>query len=263
MHSGRTAIELSNSAPGGALPQSGGDTRALGAYNNLAMNSNLVSETTTVNDSLNKNLEQLTNDILASYAIIDGTQRIGETFLPSRSRIVDVLNDIRQLLFPGFFGHKELTAENIRYHVGNLLIHAGSELTRQISYCMCAERQCKTCDDADTCHNAPCDIAQNFLARIPVIRMALALASEAAFDGDPAANHGIVAFYSDWLKNTDMPKLFVNADEGHGLAGAAREFARTFKNQTEVTVHGRHYMQEDVPDAVGTAVADFVRSLRP
>ena len=36
-----------------------------------------------------------------------------------------------------------------------------------------------------------------------------------------------------------MPKLFINADEGHGLAGAAREHARTFKNQTEVTVHGR------------------------
>lgn len=91
----------------------------------------------------------------------------------------------------------------------------------------------------------------------------IVMPNDIPFDGDPADNHEIVAFYSDWLKNTDMPKLFVNADEGHGLAGAAREFARTFKNQTEVTVHGRHYMQEDVPDAVGTAVADFVRSLRP
>lgn len=82
------------------------------------------------------------------------------------------------------------------------------------------------------------------------------------FDGEPADNHEIVAFYSNWLKNSDVPKLFINADEGHGLAGPARDFARTFKNQSEITVHGRHYMQEDVPDAVGTAIAVFVRSLR-
>jgi len=140
-----------------------------------------------VNDPLNKNLEQLTNDILASYTTLDGTQRIGETFLPSRSKIVDVLNDIRQLLFPGFFGHKELTAENIRYHVGNLLIHAGSELTRQISYCMCAERECETCADADACHREAEIIAQKFLSRVPAVRKALALDIQAAFDGDPAA----------------------------------------------------------------------------
>jgi len=161
--------------------------RRAGAYNDLVMNLKAVSETTTVNDSLNKNLEQLTNDILASYTTLDGTQRIGETFLPSRSRIVEVLNDIRQLLFPGFFGHKALTPENIRYHVGNLLIHAGSELTRQISYCMCADRQCTTCEDTDACHREAGDIAQEFLARIPSIRKALALDAQAAFDGDPAA----------------------------------------------------------------------------
>lgn len=81
------------------------------------------------------------------------------------------------------------------------------------------------------------------------------------FDGEPAGNAALVKVYSDWLKETDTPKLFINATEGHGLAGAAREFARTFRNQTEVTVNARHYMQEDVPDEVGTAVASFVRGL--
>ena len=82
------------------------------------------------------------------------------------------------------------------------------------------------------------------------------------FDGEPAESHAIVKRYADWLVETDTPKLFINADEGHGLAGAAREHARTFKNQREVTVHGRHYMQEDVPDEVGAALAGFVRGLR-
>ena len=68
--------------------------------------------------------------------------------------------------------------------------------------------------------------------------------------------------YSDRLKDSDTPKLFINATEGHGIAGAAREFARTFKNQAEVTVNARRYMQEDVPDDVGTVIADFVKTLR-
>jgi len=140
-----------------------------------------------VNDSLNKNLEQVTNDILASYATVDSMQRIGETFLPSRSRIVELLGDVRRLLFPGFFGHKELTAENVRYHVGNLLVHAGSELTRQITYCMCAHRQCTSCEDAEKCHTEAGEIAEKFLAHIPQLRKALALDAQAAFDGDPAA----------------------------------------------------------------------------
>jgi len=140
-----------------------------------------------VNDSLNRNLEQLTNDILASYATVDDTQRIGETFLPSRSRIVELLDDIRRLIFPGFFGHKELTAENVRYHVGNLLIHAGAELTRQITYCMCAQRQCDPCDGAEECHIEAGQIAERFLGHIPQLRKALALDAQAAFDGDPAA----------------------------------------------------------------------------
>jgi haloalkane dehalogenase len=82
------------------------------------------------------------------------------------------------------------------------------------------------------------------------------------FDGAPADNYALVKFYSDWLKDSDVPKLFVNADEGHGLAGAAREFARTLRNQTEATVHARHYLQEDAPDEVGAAVAGFVRRVR-
>lgn len=90
----------------------------------------------------------------------------------------------------------------------------------------------------------------------------ITMPNDIPFDGEPAENAALVKVYSDWLKESDMPKLFINATEGHGLAGAAREFARTFKNQTEVTVNARHYMQEDVPDEVGAVVADFVRSLQ-
>jgi haloalkane dehalogenase len=109
--------------------------------------------------------------------------------------------------------------------------------------------------------------AEKNIYRYPVTRPGgtslpgIIMPNDIPFDGEPAGNAALVKEYSDWLKDSDTPKLFINATEGHGLAGAAREFARTFKNQTEVTVNARHYMQEDVPDEVGAAVADFVRGL--
>ena len=135
----------------------------------------------------NGKLERLTKDILASYKAHDEIQRVGRTFLPSRSRIIELLGEIRQLLFPGYFGHKELTDENVRYHVGNLLVHAGADLAEQISYCLCAGRDCPTCDDPEACRKEAGDIAGGLLARIPKIRNMLALDAQAAFDGDPAA----------------------------------------------------------------------------
>jgi alpha-beta hydrolase superfamily lysophospholipase len=59
-----------------------------------------------------------------------------------------------------------------------------------------------------------------------------------------------------------VPKLFVNAEPGGILIRRPREFCRTWANQTEVTVPGVHFVQEDSPDLIGTAVADFVRRVR-
>ncbi len=55
-----------------------------------------------------------------------------------------------------------------------------------------------------------------------------------------------------------MPKLFVNADPGAILVGAQREACRAWPNQREVTVKGRHFVQEDSPAEIGRALADFV-----
>jgi len=141
-----------------------------------------------MNESFNDNLDRLTDEILNSYKITDTTQRIGETFLPSRSQIVQLLGEIRRLLFPGYFGHKELTGENVRYHVGNLLVRVGAELAEQICYCLIrADRKCSTRKDPDTYRAEAAAIAGQFLERIPGIRRMLALDAQAAFDGDPAA----------------------------------------------------------------------------
>ena len=76
--------------------------------------------------------------------------------------------------------------------------------------------------------------------------------------GEPMDVVAIAAAYSQWLATNDIPKLFVNADPGAILVGVLREFCRTWRNQTEVTVPGSHFIQEDSGAAIGQAIAQWI-----
>ena len=82
---------------------------------------------------------------------------------------------------------------------------------------------------------------------------------ELPINGEPEDVVSIVEDYSKWLAQSDVPKLFVNAEPGAILTGSQREFCRTWPNQEEVTVRGAHFVQEDSPHEIGEAVATFVR----
>lgn len=76
--------------------------------------------------------------------------------------------------------------------------------------------------------------------------------------GEPADVVEIVQAYADWLATSDVPKLFINAEPGTILTGPQREFCRTWPNQTETTVAGIHFIQEDSADEIGVAIADWL-----
>ena len=85
---------------------------------------------------------------------------------------------------------------------------------------------------------------------------------EIPIEGEPADVHAIVKSYGEWLnEDEEVPKLFINADPGSILVGAPREFCRGWPNQTEVTVPGRHFIQEDAPAEIGQAIKHFVDDL--
>ena len=79
-------------------------------------------------------------------------------------------------------------------------------------------------------------------------------------EGEPADVVRIAADYSQWMAQNDVPKLFVNAEPGAILIGAPRQFCRSWKNQTEVTVPGSHFIQEDSGPAIGQAVAGWMKA---
>ena len=78
--------------------------------------------------------------------------------------------------------------------------------------------------------------------------------------GQPADVARIVADYSRWMSENDLPKLFVNAEPGAILIGAVREFCRAWKNQTELTVSGSHFIQEDSGPAIGRAISEWMQA---
>ena len=80
-------------------------------------------------------------------------------------------------------------------------------------------------------------------------------------DGSPQAVIDEVTKNGDFHKNSDIPKLFINADPGSILVGDQREFVRSWQNLREVTVKGNHFIQEHSPKEIGDALKKFIESI--
>jgi haloalkane dehalogenase len=80
-------------------------------------------------------------------------------------------------------------------------------------------------------------------------------------DGEPNEVVEEVRKNAEFHKDSEIPKLFINANPGSILVGEQREFARTWKNQTEITVNGNHFIQEDSSEEIGTALREFTKDL--
>ena len=89
----------------------------------------------------------------------------------------------------------------------------------------------------------------------------LAWPREIPIDGEPADVTALVGAYAEWMAQNEIPKLFVNAEPGAILTGAPREFCRHWPNQTEFTVTGSHFIQEDSGPEIGRAIAEWAAKL--
>jgi haloalkane dehalogenase len=81
-------------------------------------------------------------------------------------------------------------------------------------------------------------------------------------DGEPAEVVEIVERNAEWMSQVDIPKLFINIEPGYNITGRTRDFCRTWPAQTEVTVAGLHYLQEDGPDLIGAALSEWLTSVK-
>lgn len=136
--------------------------------------------------SVDAALETLVDGVLASYRSDPRGQHVNRRFLPSRHEILEVVQLLQQLFYPGYVGRQDLTDANLAYHVGTLLSTIREKLHRQIETCLCFAAE-RAGDPGRSCTEEARRLTTAFLERLPEIREALILDVQAAYDGDPAA----------------------------------------------------------------------------
>jgi len=131
-------------------------------------------------------IENVIDAIIATYDGDSGTNFIDVANLPVREKIMAILEDLLEVLFPGYTGKRIVKQENIRYIVGDILCKVRGELTEQISLAFrheCRLKNCETCD----CEKMAGIVTEKLIGAMPQIRNTLKTDVQAAYDGDPAA----------------------------------------------------------------------------
>ena len=134
-------------------------------------------------------VQRLTDSILSEPR----TRHLQRTYLPDRETVSELVEDLRDLMFPGFYRRRGLTEENIELHVQELVARVRLAVEQQVRAVLRYVNHIDT-DTADSPDSLECDrtakeCAAQFLGELPEIRRMLALDVQAAFDGDPAALH--------------------------------------------------------------------------
>jgi serine O-acetyltransferase len=133
-------------------------------------------------------LEQVAGELLDSYLGDERARRISQRYLPSREAIVEILESVLDLMYPGYFGRQDLNAGNLSQHVEQMATALVPKLEREMEHCLCYGRERETVPpEFGECAPRAHELAEVFLRRLPEIRALLIRDVQAAFDGDPAA----------------------------------------------------------------------------
>lgn len=125
-------------------------------------------------------VEELRRDVVGPSGLPGG-----RAILPSRDAVIQIVEDLRSVFFPGYFGTADVRAESLHYFIGATLERTLRALEEQVrrAVAFCERHDYFTCDH---CAKTSQGVATGFLAKVPTIRRLLASDVEAAYEGDPA-----------------------------------------------------------------------------
>jgi serine O-acetyltransferase len=142
---------------------------------------------------LKEQLPQLTNRIVQTYQEVGTINHLGHCPLPKYDEVVRALEDLKDIIYPGYRRREGLHAGNVTYHVGDLIDRLHDTLTTQIARALRHEDRVgdspDRCDEAEDYEAKGQAMAISFLERIPDLRAILAADAHAAFEGDPACKN--------------------------------------------------------------------------
>jgi serine O-acetyltransferase len=135
-------------------------------------------------------LERLSEELLESYLGDERARRISQRFLPSREAIAEILEGVLDLMYPGYFGRRDLSGENLAAHVEQAVAALAPKIEREVEHCLCYGREREAAwQEFSECAPRARELTELFLRRLPEIRRLLVRDVQAAFDGDPAATN--------------------------------------------------------------------------
>lgn len=187
--------------------------------------------------ALNEHLLKVVDELTAGVVVEPRMRHLNQVVLPNRDRIVEAIEMLRQLLFPGYFGKQGLTHQNVKFRIGELVLDLSDVLYEQVRCCLRyrenisgpngGDAKCEACDQEAG------QIVATFFDRLSVVREMLTDDVQAAFDGDPAAKNvdetifcypGLLAIsvqrMAHELHNQNVPLLpRIMTEYAHGKTG--------------------------------------------
>ena len=143
-------------------------------------------------NELNDRLPAVVETLVRSVRQEPHLRHLDPIFLPSREAIIEAIELLRQLIYPGYFGRQDVTSQNLAFRLGRQVIEISDVLYEQVRCCLryrqqtehenLSEEHCGKCDEEAS------QIVADFLGRLPALRDVLATDVQAAFEGDPAAH---------------------------------------------------------------------------
>ena len=133
-----------------------------------------------------ENVLKIIDEIVATYDEISKINHLSTRALPSRENVHKIIEGLKEILYPGYFGRRNLTRDNIRVHIGDRIYQIYRMLAEQIYLAVLHECR-RTTGECPHCEEQAATMAMDLLRRIPRIRRLLAIDVQAAYDGDPAA----------------------------------------------------------------------------
>jgi len=133
-----------------------------------------------------ESIPEIIGEIVATYDHLSKINHLGLRSLPSREAVSEIIDGLKEILYPGYFGRRNFTKQNIRYHIGDRIYQVYRLLTEQIYLSIIHE--CRRTDgECDHCDGLATRLGADFMRRLPHVRRLLQGDVQAAYDGDPAA----------------------------------------------------------------------------
>ena len=123
-------------------------------------------------------------EIVATYGTVSKINHLADRPLPSRESVTEVLTGLKEILYPGYFGRRHFTQDNITFHIGDRIYQVYRVLAEEIFLSMLHECQRQQAE-CGHCEALAADTALEFLRRVPALRRLLEEDVEAAYDGRP------------------------------------------------------------------------------